>query len=61
MHVKRMMALGENCKTCITGTLASNISDGGAGVPLSLTDVGTLVSSGTANSYTGGTYVNQAR
>ena len=40
-------------------TLAGVISDGSSGsMPLALTDAGTLILSGTDNSYSGGTYVN---
>ncbi len=39
--------------------LGGNISEATPGQALSLTDAGTLVSSGTANSYTGGTYVDE--
>ena len=38
--------------------ISGNIGDGGAGLPLSLADAGTLVLSG-SNAYTGGTYVRQ--
>ncbi len=40
-------------------TLSGDISDGGNNMALALTDSGTLVLSGTNNSYTGGTYVEQ--
>ena len=38
-------------------TLSGDISDGGNGLSLSLTDSGTLILSGTNNTYSGGTYV----
>ena len=40
-------------------TLSGNISDGGQNLPLAMTGPGTLILSGTANSYSGGTEVMQ--
>ena len=39
--------------------LSGNIGNGGASLPVALTNAGTLILSGTADSYSGGTYVDQ--